>query len=551
MKRGRLIVFEGIDGVGKTTFSKMIGAWLRTNGQNAHNMSFPGREPGTLSEHVYELHHSPTSFGIEALHPASRQVLHIAAHVEVIEARIRPALASGAWVILDRFWWSTVAYGLASGVDAEFLELLVQAESKFWGDILPAVIFYIERPANDEPIDQGLLCAYDALIRDCTGSSVVRVKNDAPIPEVLTRIWSSIQNLELKIGPAAATQFPSSEPPPRGSGPTVFSKLSPAKATVVYDTYWRFAAERQAIFFRRFRGEPGPWTDDPILQAHKFTNAYRASDRVSQYLVKHVIYAGDQSPSELGFRILLFKLFNKIETWMTLCASLGELRADMFNFKHYDAVLTRASAEGRAIYSGAYIMPSGGSGNPGSKHTMHLRLLERLISDRAFDRIAELKRMRDGFDLLRAYPSFGDFLAYQYITDINYSPMTNFSEMEFVIPGPGARDGVRKCFSTLGGLSESDMIRVVTERQEEEFARLGLDFQSLWGRPLQLIDCQNLFCEVDKYSRVKHPEIAGLSGRTRIKQKFKPKPLGRLPYWYPPKWGINASIERVAHVFDF
>ena len=48
-------------------------------------------------------------------------------------------------------------------------------------------------------------------------------------------------------------------------------------------TFWRFAAERQAIFFRRFHGEPCPWTDDTILQEHKFTNAYRASDRVSQY----------------------------------------------------------------------------------------------------------------------------------------------------------------------------------------------------------------------------------------------------------------------------
>ena len=58
-----------------------------------------------------------------------------------------------------------------------------------------------------------------------------------------------------------------------------------------------------------------------------------------------------------------------------------------------------------------------------------------------------------------------------------------------------------------------------------ESDRLGLEFRSLWGRRLQLIDCQNLFCEVDKYARVRHPEVVGVSGRTRIKQKYARHPL--------------------------
>ncbi len=96
-------------------------------------------------------------------------------------------------------------------------------------------------------------------------------------------------------------------------------------------------------------------------------------------------------------------------------------------------------------------------------------------------------------------------MAYQYTIDINYSNTTNFSEMEFIVPGPGAIDGIRKCFAGTGGLNEAQIIRFMAERQELEFARLGLDFQSLWGRRLQLIDCQNLFCEVDKYARVRPP----------------------------------------------
>ena len=156
------------------------------------------------------------------------------------------------------------------------------------------------------------------------------------------------------------------------------------------------------------------------------------------------------------------------------------------------------------------------------KHRNHLKLIERMMADEAPARVAEARSMRDAFGLLRSYPSIGDFLAYQFVTDLNYSEITNFSEMEFVVPGPGALDGIRKCFSDLGGLTETDLIRVVTERQEDEFERLGIRFRDLWGRRLQLIDCQNLFCEVSKYARVKHPEIKGIGSRSRIKQVYRP-----------------------------
>src|SRR6266478_3555701 len=97
-----------------------------------------------------------------------------------------------------------------------------------------------------------------------------------------------------------------------------FRFLRPLQPTVVFTTYWRFAAERQEIFFRRLKNPDPPWTNDPVLQRHKFTNAYRASDRVSQYLIRNVIYDYDQSPEEVFFRTILFKLFNKIETWELL-----------------------------------------------------------------------------------------------------------------------------------------------------------------------------------------------------------------------------------------
>jgi hypothetical protein len=322
----------------------------------------------------------------------------------------------------------------------------------------------------------------------------------------------------------------------------IIVRLPPARTTPVFDSYWRLAAERQEIFFRRLEGHSPPWTKDPILLQYKFTNAYRASDRVSQFLIREIIYTGEQDFVEIFFRTILFKLFNKIETWRRLVAELGILSWSTFDSDRYDAVLEGMMRSGESIYSAAYIMPSGGRGaEPERKHRMHLRLLARMMKEEVPTKIADCRRMQDAFELLRAYPTFGDFLAYQYVTDLNYSAALSFSEREFVVPGPGARDGIRKCFSDAGGLNEAELIRLCADRQEEAFAELGIDFRSLWGRPLQLIDCQNLFCETDKYARVRHPEYSGRSGRTRIKQRFQSKGEPLLCF-YPPKWGINEFI---------
>jgi len=320
---------------------------------------------------------------------------------------------------------------------------------------------------------------------------------------------------------------------------TVVKKLP--VATYVLDTYWKFAAQRQEIFFNRIAGK-AVLTNDPILLKHKFTNVYRAADRVSQYLISEVIYKGDQKPDELLFRILLFKLFNKIETWQLLQDELGIVSWRDYSFKQYSRILHQALQAGERVYSGAYMMASGASSfGHARKHENHLKLIEQMMHTRLADRVQKAESLQAVYQLLLNFPTIGPFLAYQYATDINYSNLTDFSEMDFVMPGPGAKDGIRKCFHSLGDYTEADAIRYVTDRQEQEFERLGINFKTLWGRPLQLIDCQNLFCETDKYARVAHPEVGGISGRTRIKQLYSANHHG-IDYFFPPKWGLNDKM---------
>jgi len=310
--------------------------------------------------------------------------------------------------------------------------------------------------------------------------------------------------------------------------------------TPVFETYWRFAFERQEIFYRRVAGDPQPWTDDDILRMFRFTNVYRASDRVSQYLIRHVIYEGQQTTDEIFFRVFLFKIFNRIETWERLVERLRWPTWESFDFHRYDRLLSELMQRGERIYSAAYIVPPPNLGRV-RKHSNHLMLLTMMMQERLPDRLAAAPSLREVFELLRSYPSFGDFLAFQFAIDLNYGPFLDFSEMDHVVAGPGARSGIRKAFADTAGLSDEDVIRAVTEHAAREFESRDLPFQSLWGRALNLIDCQNLFCEVDKYARVAHPTAAGL-GRTRIKRRFD-TPKGHPEQWYPPKWGISPRVS--------
>ena len=108
------------------------------------------------------------------------------------------------------------------------------------------------------------------------------------------------------------------------------------------------------MFFARLTGKHSE-PQDIIIQRHRFTNAYRASDRVSQYLIRHVLYDVRWSPVDLVFRLLVFKFFNKIETWEAFLRSMDGISWETYNFSKYDECLGRIMASGQRIYSAAIL----------------------------------------------------------------------------------------------------------------------------------------------------------------------------------------------------
>ena len=310
------------------------------------------------------------------------------------------------------------------------------------------------------------------------------------------------------------------------------------KRQEIYDLYWYFANERQNIFIKKLNGDTPPWTNDSILKTYKFCNSYRVNDRVSQYLLKNVIYNGKTYKDEdMLFRIILFKLFNKESTWELLLKDFKDITLSTFDIKEYSKVLTNAINNNIKIYNDAYISCATKAFGYDRKHDNHLALLNKMfIIDKVQDKILKCTNMEQAFKIIKSYPLIGNFMAYQLITDINYSNIVDWKEDEFTVAGPGSLRGIKKCFIDKGNLSNEDIIRYMYNHQEEEFKRLNLDFKTIGNRKLQLIDIQNIFCELDKYCREKVPSLK--SNRTKIKKKYIPKQT-KIEYIYPPKWNIK------------
>jgi hypothetical protein len=243
---------------------------------------------------------------------------------------------------------------------------------------------------------------------------------------------------------------------------------------------------------------------------------------------------------EVVFRILLFKLFNSIPAWEALKAKFGMPTWKDFNVQAYASELGNAKASGVKIWNIAYVQNQKCFTHFPTKHERYLALVDLMMSTDVTGKLQAARTYADAFRVLQSYPLHGkSFIPMQHLTDINYSEVIDFDEDDFIVPGPGALDGIQKCLGTLPcDITPAEFIRACADDQETFFASVGEEPVRLLGkRRLHAIDCQNLFCETDKYARVKHPEFN--LARAEIKQKLSP--TGPLPPpFFPPKWGLNA-----------
>lgn len=123
VNRGWLLVFEGLDGSGKTTQRGRLAARLRARGRDVVETAEPW-EGGTWGPRIRAMARSG-----KALPPEEERRWFEAQRREHVDACIAPALAADRVVLCDRYFLSTAAYQGARGLDAD--AILAESERAF------------------------------------------------------------------------------------------------------------------------------------------------------------------------------------------------------------------------------------------------------------------------------------------------------------------------------------------------------------------------------------------------------------------------------------
>jgi len=259
--------------------------------------------------------------------------------------------------------------------------------------------------------------------------------------------------------------------------------------------FWYWISERHRIYLNRQAGGPKPWTQDPIFQQYKFVNVFRRLDRTTKWLIENFLEPHkSDDPALLAFNICWFRCFNRWET--------GQLLGWQTEWDE-DLIWEKLVSANFPVFTGAYIIHS----EPGeSKLGSMIEVADDLSAIR--QNIVQLSKdtnsMKDVWRLLQAVRHIGQFMAYQMVLDMMYTPLLENApdRKTWTCTGPGALRGLRRLDSAATMEDSLAQMQNLQRRSSVELRKITATHVP----PLDIHDIEFCLCELDKYCRVKFGE---------------------------------------------
>lgn len=288
----------------------------------------------------------------------------------------------------------------------------------------------------------------------------------------------------------------------------------------VLEVFKYYVAERYRIhLLKDLEKKPFPWTQDVFLSMYRFTNIRREQDKNSIYLLNMMKEHGNQLSVNMICNIMLFRLFNKIETM--------EYLGGWVDFERYNPDKVRKQLadvpEGYVYFTNAYL--SSGMKKEFNlyfpKEPMRVVNIPNVVAVFGigmYDRIKSAEQPQDVIDAFKSINGISDFLAYQLFVDLTYLDDFPWSENEFVVSGPGCELGLDYLFDNKGGLTYEELLfwlrdncPITREWCMEHMIDLPPE-----DRYMNVMSLENCMCELGKYMKTK----TGV-GRPRSRYKLK------------------------------
>lgn len=298
----------------------------------------------------------------------------------------------------------------------------------------------------------------------------------------------------------------------------------PARPTQDISPLMRWVWEREQIRKKRARGEPPPWTEDPILQKYRFCNVRRRDDRVSQWMLTNVLQHEPSWDNKLEF--LKWVSVCRWVNWPpTLEAIMEEqlITGDEIKIGAMGRFVDARAKETKA-WTGAYMVRA-----PSKKHWGNMTkgcFVTKIVIDAALDQVggaalnacgsnAQQGSCKAVWEALSSAPNWGSFMAGQVVADLTYTDLLkSASDLYTWAPmGPGSKRG----FNRIMGRPLKTAITEEEWSERLQAWRVCLLKELGQGEDyLTLHDVQNCLCEVDKYIRAKN-------GEGRPRSTYKPE----------------------------
>lgn len=298
------------------------------------------------------------------------------------------------------------------------------------------------------------------------------------------------------------------------------------------EQFFLLAQERYRIKLRRDRREPGPWTDDPVLQKYRFCNVHREHDKTTQWFREKIREPLAQHPGPVLVSTVAFRWFNRIET--------GERILYMLKEGDWSSNYVREQLAGVSpLVTGAYMVKTPAAMNKleGIIWCMDqffgMGMMQRLISG-----MPDERETLQGFHrVLTQAPYLGEFMAYEIVSDLRWTCLLRNAPdiMTWANPGPGCARGLGWIFHNNPEHFNRHSAPDVSEMQTL-MARLLEESRhpSSWPRAWpawEMREVEHWLCEYDKWCR-------GHYLKQPLKRKFEAAPAP------PEAHGTNCNCLR-------
>jgi len=266
--------------------------------------------------------------------------------------------------------------------------------------------------------------------------------------------------------------------------------------------YW--IKERHAIHLRKERGEPKPWTTDPVMREYFFTNPYRENDKTTVWFRENIREPFAYHPDvDQVMATIIFRWFNYIPT--------GEILLDQGLLVKWSKaktlrILGKIRDRKEKVFTGAFMINSP-AGKP--KLEAICERIQNVWVDRKnlTAKIVEVSSLQEAHEALTAYDGLGGFMAYEVVCDLRYTNLLRDATdvLTWCNPGPGAIRGLYRIAEEPTGKANNSSSPAWPKDWLKRMKKLlTLARKKIHTKPrLEMREIEHSLCEFDKYERAR------------------------------------------------